>query len=473
MQVRTFIDLGKEKLMRFSTDQETEGYLINRAEISDHGNKALREVAAQIIESALDAADPYTQIKTKTSLKGDVFKVDEFVIDLKKYNKIYFLGAGKATQRIAKAIDELLGDRITKGVVVLKHGSSVQLKHMDVFYGAHPVPDENGYRGAEAIMSLVKKCAPNDLVIAGFSGGSSALLPFPVKGVSLQEKQIVHHVLLHCGADITEINTVRKHLSRIKGGNLAKLILPATILNITVSDVIGDPLDYITDPTVPDTSTFGDARQVLTKFDIWEQIPVNAREYLENGDASKETPKDFGDAKIFTWLAVDSSAACVAAARQAEKLGYKSMILTTMLKGEAKECGLLFSSIAQEISKFDRPLSPPCAILAAGENTVTIRDNPGEGGPNQTFALAAALDISNLDNVVITAIDTDGTDGPTEYAGGIVDSSTIARAKQCRLDIDKAIKDHNVSHVLKELNDLILTGHTGTNVNDLKLMLIS
>lgn len=450
----------------------TPGYIKNSSAITDHGSTSLRQAAAGIIESALAAADPYTQIQALTRLEGDILHIDGQQFDLRSYKHIYVLGAGKATQRIALALEELLGDRIAAGVVVLKNGCTMDLKRVQVYYAAHPFPDENGYRGAQAIMSLAGRCQPEDLVIACFSGGSSALLPLPVEGISLQEKRLVHHVLLHCGADITEINAVRKHLSKIKGGHLARAILPATIINITVSDVVGDPLDYITDPTVPDTSTFGDARRVLGKYDLWEKLPRSVRTYLETATEAQETPKAFEGAPIYTYLAVDSSAACTAAAKHAEHLGFKSMVLTTMLKGDAREAGQLFASIAQEAAKFGRPLPPPCAIFAAGENTVTIHGKPGEGGPNQTFALAAALEIGTLKNVVVASIDTDGTDGPTEYAGGMVDSSTLARARQHNLDLEAAMKAYNVSHVLQALGDLVLTGHTGTNVNDLKFVLI-
>ncbi|MCK4473418.1 MAG: DUF4147 domain-containing protein, partial [Anaerolineae bacterium] len=285
-----------------------------------------------------------------------------------------------------------------------------------------------------------------------------------------------NQVLLHCGADITEINAVRKHLSRIKGGWLAKAILPATLVNLTVSDVVGDPLDYITGPTVADTSTFDDARGVLDRYKLWEAFPESAANYLRSGGEAQETPKDFGDAPIYTFLIVDSTAACLGAAERAAELGYKPMILTTMLKGEARDAGTLFAAIANEIVRFGRPMSAPCAIVAGGENTVTITEKHGKygigGGPNQEFALSACLDLVGLENVVLAAIDTDGTDGPTDLAGGIVDGSTLPAAQAKGIDVFRALHDHDASRVLQELGDAMVTGHTGTNVNDLRLLLV-
>ena len=243
-------------------------YLRNRDILTSHGNIALRKAAVEIIEHALQAADPYTAVRRLVQLDGHLLSVGDLVFNLKLYERIFVMGAGKASLPIAQALEDILGDRISDGLFVLKHGSRADLNRTKVIYAAHPVPDENGHKGAQAMMEMAEGFAKNDLVFAGISGGSSALLPLPVEGVSLADKQRVNQVLLHCGADIIEINAVRKHLSRIKGGWLAKAILPATLVNLTVSDVVGDPLDYITGPTVPDTSTFDDARGVLNRYEL-------------------------------------------------------------------------------------------------------------------------------------------------------------------------------------------------------------
>jgi glycerate-2-kinase len=290
--------------------------------------------------------------------------------------------------------------------------------------------------------------------------------------VTLEDIQEVNRVLLHSGADIVQINTVRKHLSQIKGGWLAKKIFPATLINLTVSDVVGDPLDYITGPTVPDTSTFSDARKVLDDFALWDTFPPSACEYLRNGGPEQETPKSFHHAPNYDYIVVRSAAAAEAAAERATSLGFTTMILTTMLKGEAKDAGMLFASIAKEIIAFGRPLEPPCVIIASGENTVTIDGECGVGGPNQEFAAAACLDIAGMENIVIVSIDTDGSDGPTKFAGGIVDGTTLGSVQRKGLNVQRALRCHDVTPLLDQLNAGIITGPTHTNVNDLKLLLV-
>jgi glycerate 2-kinase len=325
------------------------------------------------------------------------------------------------------------------------------------------------------MFDMASSCTEKDLVITAITGGSSALLPLPVEGVSLDDKKKVNEILLFCGADITQINAVRKHLSRIKGGRLAKAILPATIINLTVSDVNGDPLDYITCPTVPDTSTFDDARKVLDEFDLWEKFPKSAADHLRQGGEEHETPKeiDFKGEPLHTFIVVNSAAACLAAEKRSKELGYQPMILTTMMKGEARDAGSLFASIGIEIAKFGRPLKSPCVVIAGGENTVTIQGEFGIGGPNQEFVLSAALDIAGLEKIVIASLDTDGTDGPNELAGGMVDGSSIAAARMKNLDVAQALRKHNVSPLLRSIGDELFSGPTGTNINDLKLLLVS
>jgi hydroxypyruvate reductase/glycerate 2-kinase len=281
-------------------------------------------------------------------------------------------------------------------------------------------------------------------------------------------------LLLASGATIREINAVRKHLSAIKGGRLALSIFPAEIINLTVSDVIGDPLDYITDPTVPDTSTFSDAIHVLEKYDLWDKFPESAIHYLQNATLEVETPKNFGEfeSKVHSFILVKSRVVCDAAAEKAGEQGFKPLILTTALEGESREADIVFAGIAKEVVCNNRPLPPPCAIIACGETTVRIDNEYGQGGPNQEFALSAVSQITSYDKVTVAAVDTDGTDGPTDIAGGLTDSSTISRAKTNNLDVFKHLHEHDASTVLLSTGDAIVTGHTGTNVSDLKMVLI-
>lgn len=441
--------------------------------LTNHGNNYLRQCALDIIDHGLIAADPGNKAHSSIRLNGSILSVFDKEFDLNKYERIFIFGAGKATLPIVQVLEEILDNRITDGVVILKKGSQSCLNHVQVFYGGHPIPDEDGFLGARRMFNLAGNCRQNDLVIAVFTGGSSALVPLPVEEVSLAEKKEVTKLLLNCGADITQINTVRKHLSQIKGGWLAKRIFPATIINLTVSDVIGDQLDYITDPTVPDTSTFYDARKVIDDYNLWEQLPVSVAKYLHEGKSELETPKDFRGAPVFSYILTNGTDACLGAFNRAKELGFNSMILTTTLQGEAKEAGIFLSSIAKEVLNFDRPILKPCALILGGENTVTINNHcSGQGGPNQELALSAAIKISGLNQVLIMSIDTDGTDGPTEICGGIVDGSTGLRAANLGLNLTENIHQHNVSSALRLLGDAVVTGQTGTNVNDLKLILV-
>ncbi len=446
--------------------------ITNSADITNHGNINLRQKAVEILQYALLASNPYYAVKKSVTLTDNLLSIHDFSIDLQKFEHIYIIGAGKATGLIAKALEEILATRISDGLVVLRHGDQTKLSYTRVMFGAHPIPDEYGYEAARRMLELAHQCTERDLVFAAISGGSSALLPQPVDGVTLQEKQLVNQLLLECGADIKEINSVRKHLSKIKGGWLAKAIFPATLINLTVSDVIGNPLDYITDPTVEDTSSFEDARRVITHYDLWKELPLSVADYLRNSGAEQETPKSFAGEPIHSFILTDGEAACLGAAEKAAELGFAPLILTTMLKGEAKDCGSMFASIAREAAIFHRPIQPPCAMIAGGENTVTLNASKGSGGPNHEFALSASLDIAGFDNILVAAIDTDGIDGSTQAAGGMVDGMTAISAGQLGLDIPIALRDHNSYTILHLLQDIVFTGFTGTNVNDLKLILV-
>jgi hydroxypyruvate reductase/glycerate 2-kinase len=291
----------------------------------------------------------------------------------------------------------------------------------------------------------------------------------------LEEKKAVNRLLLTCGANIVEINAVRKHLSQIKGGRLAKAIHPQTeLINLTVSDVIGDPLDYITDPTVPDTSTFDDAKATMTKYDLWSKVPSSVSRFLKRADPELETPKekDLAEYNRHDFIIVEGDTACAGASERATELGFNSMILSTMLEGESSELGCTFASIAKEIVLNNRPIEPPCIIIGGGETTVKIGDKFGLGGPNQEFALSAACEIAGLDQVLVAGIDSDGTDGPTDFAGAIVDGGTSMRAQAAGIDMHTSLKTHNVTQALQGLGDIVETGATGTNVNDLKMLMV-
>lgn len=449
-------------------------FIQNIDQLTAHGNSELRKVALDILEHALKAADPYRSVMRSLELEGDKLILEDLYLDLSQYARVFVLGAGKASRRIALALEEKLGDRITDGLVVLKHGDKADFERVNVVHAAHPIPDVNSCRAAEQMLAMAETFRQDDLVFAAITGGSSALLEAPAHGVALEDIQRVYELLLLSGADIVQINAVRKHLSRIKGGLLARSILPTTLISLTVSDVVGDMLDYITCPTVPDTSTFDDARRVLDEYDLWGSFPEAASAYLRSGDDLRETPKDFGDSPLHTFVIIKGDAACVAAADWAREMGFASMILTSKLSGEAREAGAFFASIAHEVIQHGRPIGAPCALIAGGENVVTIGSaERGTGGPNQEFALSASLGIAGLNNVVIASIDTDGYDGSTQSAGGLVDGSTIASTRANGLDPKGALRRHDVDTLLRQAEEAIITGPTGTNVNDLKVMLVS
>ncbi len=451
-------------------------YLKNKKSLLSHGNTAARRFALDIVDYALSQSDPYRAARELIRYHKDELIIDRLQLDLKRHKRIFLIGAGKATFPIASALEDLLGERIADGVIICKYGQKGSLSRARLYLADHPIPDRAGFDAARQVMSLVKSTRPGDLVISCFTGGSSALLPYPISEVTFEEKQRVNHLLLTCGANIIEINTVRKHLSQVKGGRLARAIHPqAHLINLTVSDVIGDPLDYITDPTVPDTSTFDEARAVLTKYDLWNRMPASVSGFLKTAGPDQETPKmaDLSDLNRHDFILVSGDAACEAAEKKSKELGLNTLILSTMLEGESRMLGGTFASIAKEIVIKGRPLKPPCAIIGGGETTVTIsgREN-GIGGPNQEFALSAATGIDNLGNIVIVGLDTDGTDGPTDVAGAVVDDKTAARARESDIDLLESLNHHDATSSFLKLEDAIMTGATGTNVNDLKLMVI-
>ena len=448
-------------------------YIKNRRELTSHGYKREREAALDIIDYALQAADPYRATKELVHLDGRILNVGQLRFNLSQRGNIYVFGMGKATFAIAKALEEILSENISGGIIIVKRGQAGTLRRIKVREASHPLPDRYGWRAAKELVRMAEATKEGDIAFCAITGGSSALAPLPVPEISLGDKRRVTELLLRSGATIREINAVRKHLSSIKGGRMALAIFPAEIINLTVSDVTEDPLDYITDPTVPDTSTFADAVSVLERYNLMDRTPRPIRNYLQMAMPELETPKDFSGLPVHTLVLVKSASICEAAAKKAKALGFNSMILTTCLEAESREAGSLFASIGKEIQRHQRPIRPPCAVVAGGERTVVIRGKPGCGGPNQEFIIGAALKFDESDRVVIAAIDSDGTDGPTSIAGGIVDTSTVTRARKQGYDIFAHLVCHDTSSILQKLGDAIITGHTGTNVNDLMVMLVS
>ena len=436
----------------------------------------LRSDGIEIFTHALKAVDPVEAVKRRLRVDGENLVVDGKTYSLRDYANIYVIGAGKAGASMALAVEEIVDDRITKGVINVKYGHISQLKRVKLNEVGHPIPDEKGVSGSEEIAGLLEQLGENDLVICLISGGGSALLPSPAEGISLEDKQKMTNLLLECGANINEINAIRKHISKLKGGGIARLAYPSTVVALILSDVVGDPLDVIASgPTVPDNSTFGDCMSILKKYGLLEEVPESIRARIQRGIKGEieETPKAGNPIfeKTHNVIIGSNIIAVKAAEGKARELGYGPLILSTFIEGETREVAKVHVAIAKEILKTNHPISPPACIISGGETTVTIRGK-GLGGRNQEFVLAAALDIQELKGVVILSGGTDGTDGPTDAAGAIADADTVRRALELGFDANAYLDDNDSYHFFGKLGDLLTTGPTNTNVMDLRLILV-
>jgi len=440
----------------------------NKSSLLDHGSVTLRMAAVEILEHYIKAADPYPRSLNILRRNDNQLNIGNFIYKMDQWSRIYVVGAGKATQSVALAVEEVLGNCITDGMVILKRGEPHYLKHIRIVEAAHPVPDQASWDGAKEIVNISEQATSNDLVIAIFTGGSSSLMVWPCDGISLKDKQDLNHLLLGCGATIQEINAVRKHISLVKGGRLGLMIFPAKLINITVSDVIGDSLDCITDLTVPDSSTYKDAWATLDKYDLWNVIPASIREHLKRG-LEIETPKNYSHS-YHSNITVTSKEACLSTAAKCQELGFETFILTTAMEGESHIAAKDFINSAYKIINSNDP-GRRYAFLSSGETTVTLEVANEEGGRNQEFSLSAAHQISSQNGVVVASLATDGTDGPTNACGGLVDSETISRARNAGLVPDEALLLHKSKIVLSATGDLLVSGPTGTNVNDVALLL--
>lgn len=421
----------------------------------------LRKQALSIFKAALVAADPAKAVAAH--LKR---------LNISRFRNIYVVGAGKAGASMAQAAERVLGRRITAGLVNVKDGHVARLRRIELNECGHPVPDDRGVDGARRIAAIASAAQKDDLVICLISGGGSALLPLPAVPVTLEEKQSVTRLLLACGADIHEINAVRKHISRIKGGQLARLAAPAAVESLLLSDVIGDDLDVIgSGPTAPDASTFGDAARILQKYGIARKVPASVRKRIDGGIRGEipETPKP-GDAffrRVRNSIVGSNRLALDKAARRARELGYRTLVLSTGIQGETREIARMHAAIAREVASSSQPVKPPACLITGGETTVTIKGD-GLGGRNQEFVLAAAIDIAGLRNVVVFSAGTDGSDGPTDAAGAVADGNTFGRNPNARRFLD----ENDSYRYFEALGDLVITGPTNTNVMDVRIVLI-
>ena len=425
-----------------------------------------------IFKAALDAVDPYAAVKNHIDRVRTICREEGLT-------KIYVVGLGKAAYPMTRALVDAMRDRIAGGVVVTKYGHAPDgplSENIAIYEAGHPVPDENGVTGAGRAVELLRGADRETLVVCLISGGGSALFVAPAEGLSLDDKQVMTRILLKGGADIVELNTVRKHLSRVKAGRLAEAASPARVLSLILSDVIGDPLDFIASgPTSPDTTTWADALAIVTRYDTAEEMPQKIRQLLRDGSEGKipDTPKKGNPLfdRVENIIIGSNRIATEAARKKAQRLGYEPVVLTTELHGEARDAALwLYRQVLESQSCLASGRKRIC-LIAGGETTVTVRGK-GLGGRNTEMALAFAMAIEGTSGITFLSAGTDGTDGPTDAAGAFADGETIPKARALGLDAQSFLDDNDSYHFFEKTGGLFKTGPTGTNVMDLQIILI-
>ncbi|MCD6161364.1 MAG: glycerate kinase [candidate division Zixibacteria bacterium] len=444
-------------------------------EIDKKVKKVRRDILKVIWQSIL-LSHPDNTIKNHLKLHYNSLTIDNNKINLDAYDNIYVIGAGKASAHMAKAIENIFMRRITGGLICVKYGHGIKLHNILLAEAGHPVPDENSYSAAKKTLEIVQKCTHKDLIICLMSGGASSIWALPYAKIPFTDKQRCYEVLLGSGADIHEINTVRKHISRIKGGRLAQAAHSARLITLAISDVIGDDFSSIgSGPSTGDPTTFKDAMDVFTKYNLTQKIPKSIFEHTIAGlkGEIKETPKP--NDRIFRGnieCIIASNKQFLEIAKQTgENLGYNAKIVSNELSGEASEVGKQIIENARKIRIAKKSGYKPTMLLFGGETTVTLKGD-GKGGRNQELTLSAALEMTDLKDVVIASMGTDGTDGPTDAAGAFADTTTIARGNDIRLNAKEFLDRNNSYGYFDRLGDLIKTGPTGTNVMDIQAVII-
>ena len=435
-----------------------------------------RRQVVRVMEAALRAVDPARAVAEHLRREGDALWVADRRYDLAAFRHVYVVGAGKAGAPMAQAAEEILGDRIRAGALNVKYGYTLPTRRVTLHEAGHPIPDEAGLAGARRIGALLEGAGEDDLVLCLISGGGSALMTLPAEPLTLGEMQALTDALLRAGATINEMNTLRKHLETMKGGGLARLAHPARVVSLILSDVVGNPLDVIASgPTVPDTSTFADALAILERFDLLGETPPAIVRRLRAGAAGEvaDTPKP-GDPlfeRAQNVIVASNDIAARAAQREAETLGLQTLLLSTYIEGEAREVAKVLVGVAREVRHSGAPIAAPACIVAGGETTVTIRGE-GRGGRNQEMALMAALRLDGMEDVAIACLATDGSDGPTDASGALADGETVSRARALGLDPWDHLRRNDSYHFFLPLGDLLMTGPTNTNVNDLTFVFV-
>jgi len=457
----------------------------NRDQILSHGDVESRRIVLDITEKTLQKLDARGRIKSIMRLDGDMLHIGVKSWDLSKKRNVYLLGAGKACNHMAMAVDEILGNRLTRGIAIVKIAEETDVfNKTEVYVGGHPLPNKEGYRACLKMLELVDNAGTDDLFIVVISGGSSALMSCPIEGVSLEDEIVVTDVMLKSGANIYEINAIRRHISQFNGGMLAKRIEArgAELIGFGISDGVGSPATgdiripyaaYKSTPMGPDTTTLEDARRVIRDYNVADSLPKNVVDYLMNVGPEGETPKAFPNNTYYLINTLPDS--CIYAKRFAEEMGIHAVILTSYLEGESRDVGTVFASIAREIQAYGNPVSAPCMVLASGEATTKILDNSeitGHGGPSQEETLSFAFTADKAKGVCLLSIDSEGTDGTTPVAGGITDSQSLKAARSKGIDVFTALRGHACYEALSAMDDVVFTGNTGTNLCDFNIMYV-
>jgi len=440
----------------------------------DFHDRKVRSILKPLLHAGLQAADPILAMRKALSVEGSILRVGRRQYDLTQFDRIVCVGAGKASGKMAIALEQRLGSRLSGGLVAVNDHSGLKMKYIRVVETRHPIPDGRSVRAAKGILTLAQSLTRRDLLFVLVSGGASSLLAAPASGLTLTDKKHTTTELLRIGATIQEINTVRKHLSAIKGGQLAAAT-SATIVSLVLSDVLGDDLATIgSGPTVPDPTTFQDARGILKRFQLWSRVSTAVRVHLEKGidghiaDTPETQTAKF--ARVHHAIIGNNRLTVDAIAKQAKVLGLHPLVLTTTLEGEAREIGKMIGAMAREIQASGQPVQRPCCLVWGGEPTVTVKGK-GKGGRAQELVLSAAIQIAGLPNMYVAGFGTDGCDGPTDMAGVIVDGLTVERAIKKHVDPWEALNHNDSYSFFKKTGGHIHTGSTGTNVNDVYILL--
>lgn len=457
----------------------------NYDELVATGDVDSRRIVLDIAEATLQRLDSYKRITNITRLDGDILTIGTRSWDLSTKKNVYLVGGGKAANHMARAIDEVLGDRLTHGIVIVKVAEDTDVfHHTDIYVGGHPIPNDEGYQASLKILELVDQAGPDDLFIGVISGGSSALMSCPIDGVSLEDERVATDILLKSGAGIYEINAIRRHISQMNGGMLAKRIAAtgAEFIGFGISDAVGNPPTtdigvpferYASTPIGPDKTTLEDARRVIVDYDLADTLPASIVTYLNTVGEEGETPKEFPDNTYYLVNTLPDS--CQYAKEAAEELGVPAVILTSFLEGEARDAGTVMASIAREIQASGNPFPAPCVVLSSGEVTTSIKPGDpieGHGGPGHELVAGFALSAAKAPGAVMFSIDSEGTDGTTSAAGGICDSTTAARGDEADINLHAALRGHAVHEALSSVGDVVLTGNTGTNLCDLNILYV-